>query len=65
MYPNKDKLQQLIKRLRLIFRKSYNLDSYTLISKLNPIIREWANYFNLGNSSIFRDYIRQANYRNA
>jgi hypothetical protein len=27
---------------------------------LNPIIIGWANYFNMGNSARFRDYVRQA-----
>ena len=62
MYPQRHKVKEVIKKVRDIFRRSYNLDSYTLISQLNPIIRGWCNYFNLGNSSMFRDYLRQALY---
>jgi hypothetical protein len=63
MYPNKSKLYEVTRTLRKIFRKNTNLDSYNLILILNPIIRRWANYFNLGNSSVFRDYVRQGLYR--
>jgi RNA-directed DNA polymerase len=60
LYPNKDKIYNIIKKMKEIIIKSQNLTSYTLISKLNPIITGWANYFNIGNCARFRDYIRQA-----
>jgi len=63
MYPNKKKVSGIILKLREIFRKSSNLTAYELISILNPIIRGWANYYNLGNSSYYRDIVRQAIYR--
>lgn len=60
LYPNKAKVYMVIKKMKEIIKKSLNLTSYTLISRLNPIIVGWANYFNMGNSAQFRDYIRQA-----
>jgi RNA-directed DNA polymerase len=49
-YPQKAKYLSFIKKIRDIFEKSYNLDAITLISKLNPIIRGWSQYFSLGQS---------------
>jgi RNA-directed DNA polymerase len=60
IYPNKEKVYAIIRKLKGIIRKSQNVSSYTLISLLNPIIVGWANYYNIGNSSRFRDYVRQA-----
>lgn len=60
LYPNKDKVYGIINKMKEIITKSQNITSYTLISKLNPIITGWANYFNIGNCARFRDYIRQA-----
>ena len=60
LYPNKEKVYDVIKKLKYIIKLSQNLTSYTLISLLNPIITGWANYFNMGNCARFRDYIRQA-----
>lgn len=61
-YPNKTKVLVFIKKLKQIFYKSQNLDSYNLIAYLNPIIRGWSNYYNLGNSSHYRDTVRNTLY---
>jgi RNA-directed DNA polymerase len=63
VYPQKDKLKNIISKLRTITRKSFNLTAYQLIANINPIIRGWSNYFNLGNSARYRDHLRQALYR--
>ena len=39
MYPNSNKVKAIIQKLREIFRENKNLDSYNLITKLNPTIR--------------------------
>jgi len=62
LYPNKDKTLGIISKLKEIFKASQNLDAYNLIAKLNPVIRGWANYFNIGNSSRYRDTVRNALY---
>jgi len=38
-YPQKEKVQELLSKLKQIFKSSQNSTAYTLISKLNPIIR--------------------------
>lgn len=38
-YPQKDKQESFANKLRTIFEKSYNSSAYTLISKVNPMIR--------------------------
>lgn len=62
LFPNKLKVIEVIDKIRTIYRKSYNLNAYSLIAKVNPIIRGWSNYYNIANSSRFRDYLRQALY---
>ena len=63
LYPNKKKVFEVIQRIKLIFKVSKNLDAYNLIVKLNPVIRGWSNYFNMANSSHYRDTVRNAIYR--
>ena len=60
LYPQKKKVYNIIAKLREIFRKNYNDTAYTLITKINPILRGWYGYFNLSQSSKFRGYVRQA-----
>ena len=64
-YPQKGKVQELLSKLKQIFKSSNNLTAYTLISKLNPIIRGWAGYFNLSQSYASRNRINYALYRYA
>lgn len=64
LYPNKVKVRNFIKKLSSIFRASNNLTAAELITKLNPIIRGWANYYNLDNSSHYRSVVRRALYLN-
>lgn len=63
LYPQKAKVQSIIDKTRLIFKNGQNLTSYQLIAKLNPIIRGWCNYFNMGESYTFRGYLRHALYQ--
>lgn len=63
LYPNQQKVIAHIQKLRSIFKESQNSSAIELISKLNPVIREWSNYFNLDNSSRYRTIVREALYR--
>jgi hypothetical protein len=63
LYPQKDKVKNIINKLRLVFKKSLNLSAYELIEKLNPIIRGWSYYFNMGESYAYRGYVRYALYK--
>ena len=63
LYPNREKLMKFISHVKDIVHASQNLSAVELISKLNPIIRGWANYYNLENSSHYRSVFRQALYR--
>ena len=62
-YPKKEKVQELLSKLKQIFKSSQNSTAYTLISKLNPIIIGWARYFNLSKSYASRNKINYALYR--
>lgn len=62
LYPNKDRLISFLKEIKKIVYEAQNLSAVELISLLNPKIRGWANYFNLENSSRYRDVLRQALY---
>lgn len=62
LFPNKEKLRNHIKELKKVFDSGQNMSAYELISKINPIIRGWANYFNMGESYTFRSYVRYALY---
>lgn len=63
LYPQKEKVKMIIQKVRSIFRESQNSTAYELISKLNPIVRGWSNYFNMGESATFRGYLRHALYK--
>jgi len=62
LYPNKNKVRDIIKRCKEIFKKSTNLSATELISKLNPIIGGWGRYFNMENSSKYRVSVQNALY---
>jgi len=49
-YPQKSKYKEIINRITKIFSQSRNLSAYSLIAKVNPVIRGWSQYFNLGQS---------------
>ena len=62
LYPNKNKVLSFIKKIKSIFQSSHNSLAYSLIAKLNSVIRGWSNYFNLGNSSRYKDTVRNTIY---
>lgn len=63
LYPDKSKVNSLINKLKHIFKKSSNLNAYNLISKLNPCLRGWGFYFNLGNCARYRSIIKNLVYK--
>ena len=63
LYPNKEKVKEVIKKIKSIITKAQNLTAYTLIAKLNPIIRGWSTYFNIGNCSRSRYYVKYSLYK--
>jgi 5-methylcytosine-specific restriction endonuclease McrA len=62
LYPNKEKVRNFILKMKQIISDSQNLTAMELISKLNPMIRGWALYYNLENSSHYRSVVRNALY---
>ena len=62
-YPQRENYIKKVRELRVIFRKSLNDSAYSLITKLNPIIRGWANYFNMSQSYYLRNRLNYALYR--
>ena len=63
LYPDKSKVNSLIRKLKRVFKKSSNLDAYNLIAKLNPCLRGWGSYFNLGNCARYRSLIKNLVYK--
>lgn len=63
LMPQISKIRSILEKLRTIYRASTNLTAFELITTLNPIIREWCGFFNLGNSSRVRDIVRQEIYK--
>ena len=57
------KMHSFIAKIKFIFKKSNNLDAYNLIAKLNLILRGWSNYYNMANSSHYRNTVRNTLYR--
>ena len=60
IYPSKDKVKLITNKLKNIIAKNQNKTAFELITILNPILRGWFNYFNLGNSSRTRSKIGHA-----
>jgi hypothetical protein len=50
-------------RVKELIRANKNSNAFELINKLNPVLRGEYNYFNLGNSSLFRSKIGHAIYQ--
>jgi RNA-directed DNA polymerase len=63
LYPDKSKVNSLIRELKQIFKKSCNLAAYNLITILNPRLRRWGSYFNLGNCARYRSLIKNLVYK--
>lgn len=56
-YPQKKEYGALIVKLRLMIRKAYNKTAYEIIRELNPIIRDWCQYYNLSQSYQIRNIL--------
>lgn len=59
-YPQSGKRVELLRELKIIFKRSQNLEAYDLIRKLNPILRRWLLYYNEVNSTPFRVKIKNS-----
>lgn len=62
-YPQKAKYESIVNRIKSVFDESKNLSAYTIIAKLNPMIRGWSQYFNLGQSYKYRNDLNHALYK--
>lgn len=56
--PKMKKRTELIRRLQRVFRSHISKPLSLLIQTINPILRGWVNYFNIGNSSRCLGYVR-------
>ena len=63
LYPSKDKVYKLMDKVKELIRANKNSNAFEMITKLNPVLRGWYNYFNLGNSSLLRSKIGHAIYQ--
>jgi RNA-directed DNA polymerase len=57
--PQIQKRTALLRKLKPIFRRFESRPTKALISRINPIIRGWVNYFAIGHSSRCFSYVRQ------
>ena len=48
VYPEKSKVQEFKSKIKQVFKKNLNNSPFQVIKILNPIIRGWGNYFNVG-----------------
>lgn len=63
VYPSKDKVVEVLNKVKQLIRNSKNSTAFKLIADLNPILRGWYMYSNLGNSSLARSKIGHAVYQ--
>lgn len=61
--PQKSKFEAICKKIRDKFHFNLNDDAYTLITKVNPIIRGWCNYFKYGQSVVYRKKLEHYLYK--
>lgn len=63
IYPEKLKVMEFRTKIKNIIKSSYNLSAYELIKQINPIIRGWSAYFDLGLSAKILSRIDNYIYR--
>lgn len=66
VYPEKSKVQEFKAKIKLVFKTNLNSPPFQVIKTLNPIIRGWGNYFNVGITKIFANldhYIWKRSWR--
>jgi RNA-directed DNA polymerase len=51
VHPSRLAIKSFKTRLKNLLKKNYNVSAYRLIALLNPIIRNWVNYYSFSNSS--------------
>jgi len=63
LYPSSKKVKGLLNKVKETLLNNQNASAFELIAVLNPILRGWYNYFNLGNSSNYRRKVGHAIYQ--
>lgn len=53
VYPSKLKVQSFKNKIKETIKSNLNVSPYRLVNILNPIIRDWGNYFGIGTLRIF------------
>ena len=63
IYPHPSKFKKIKKELTLKIKNSKNLSASELVIRLNPIIRQWVNYYSLGHSARMLNLIDRHLYK--
>jgi RNA-directed DNA polymerase len=56
--PTKEKVQQLVEKVRILLRANRDKNVHDVIRKLNPILQGWVNYYRIGHSASVFSFIR-------
>lgn len=61
--PQMSNFKAICKKIRDVFHYSLNSHAYTLIARVNPIIRGWCNYFKYGQTVVYRRKLEHYLYK--